>query len=348
MYDSKDIILAVDYHDENLVIRQFNCHTGQERLLKYRTTSRNIRKIVSDSVNEVAEVGGRVFWIMESTTGWARVKKAIGPLATMLVANVLQMPLPPKAYRRKTDKIDTGRILREFLNGSLPMAFQPSDELRQIRRLVATRESLVSRRTALRNWINRYLAHETWRSRAGLWSAKGMRSLKRFAASVEGPDKVVLSVKLRELEHLVELQTIVETEMLAIYKQWPEAQWIDEIPGIAEISAVSILARVGPIERFDSPEELISFAGLAPGIQQSDGTRREGRIGGGGKDKHLRHYLIEATFWARRVPRYRPTYERMLDKRGPKIARVVIARMMLRSIHKMLRAQVHFNPLRAA
>ena len=348
MYDSKDIILAVDYHDGNLVIRQFNCHSGEERLLKYRTTAKNIRKVISDSANEVAEVGGRVFWIMESTTGWARAKKAIGPLATMLVANVLQMPLPPKAYRRKTDKIDTGRILREFLNGSLPMAFQPSDELRQVRRLVATRESLVSRRTALRNWINRYLAHETWRSRAGLWTAKGMRSLKRFAASVEGPDKVVLSVKLKELEHLVELQTIIETEMLAIYKQWPQAQWIDEIPGIAQISAVSILARVGSIERFDSPEELISFAGLAPGIQQSDGSKREGRIGGGGTDKHLRHYLIEATFWARRVPRYRPTYERMLDKRGAKIARVVIARMMLRSIHKMLRAQVRFNPLRAA
>ncbi len=111
---------------------------------------------------------------------------------------------------------------------------------------------------------------------------------------------------------------------------------------------MSILARVGPIERFDSPEELISFAGLAPGVQQSDGTKREGRIGGGGTDKHLRHYLIEATFWARRVPRYRPTYERMLDKRGPKIARVVVARMMLRSIHKMLRAQVRFNRLRVA
>jgi len=294
MYLKEDIILAVDYHDENLVIRQFNCHTGQERLLKYRTTSKNIRKVICDSASEVAQVGGRVFWIMESTTGWARVKKAIGPLATMLVANVLQMPLPPKAYRRKTDKIDTGRILREFLNGSLPVAFQPSVELRQIRRLVATRESLVSRRTALRNWINRYLAHETWRSRAGLWSAKGMRSLKRFAASVEGPDKVVLSVK------------------------------------------------------FDSPEELISFAGLAPGIQQSDGSKREGRIGGGGTDKHLRHYLIEATFWARRVPRYFKTYERMLDKRGPKIARVVVARMMLRSIHKMLQAQVRFNRLRVA
>jgi len=348
MYLKEDIILAVDYHDENLVIRWFNCHTGQERLLKYRTTARNIRKIVSDSVKEAAQVGGRVFWIMESTTGWPRVKKTIGSMASLVVANVLQMPLPPKAYRRKTDKVDTKRILREFLNGSLPVAFQPSAKLRQIRRLVAARESLVSRRTALRNWINRYLAHETWRSREGLWSARGIRGLKRFAASAEGPDRVVLSVKLKELEQLEELQTTVEDEMLAVYKKWPEAQWVDDIPGIAEISAVSILARIGPIERFGDAEELISFAGLAPGVQQSDGSNRDGHIGGGGTDEHLRHYLIEATFWARRVPRYRPTYERMLYKRGPKIARVVVARMMLRSIHKMLQAQVRFNRLRVA
>ncbi len=76
---------------------------------------------------------------MESTTGWARVKKLLGDKAALVVANVLQMPLPPKAYRRKTDKIDTGRILREFLNGSLPVAFQPSAWLRRIRRVVACR-----------------------------------------------------------------------------------------------------------------------------------------------------------------------------------------------------------------
>jgi len=267
-------------------------------------------------------------------------------MASLVVANVLQMPLPPKAYRRKTDKIDTKRILREFLNSSLPEAFQPSAELRRIRRLVAARESLVSRQTALRNWINRYLAHETWRSRQGLWSDRGMRNLKRFAASLEGPDRVVLSVKLKELEQLKELLTTVEKEMFAVYKQWPEAQWVDDIPGIAQIATVSIAARIGPIERFKDAEELISFAGLAPGVQQSDETSRDGRIGGGGTDEHLRHYLIEATFWACRVPRYRPTYERILYKRGPKIARVVVARLMLRSIYKMLQAQVCFSRLR--
>lgn len=348
MYVKEDIILAVDYHDKNLVIRWFNAATGEERMLQCPTTRRDIQRLLAKTQKEAAESGGKVIWIMESTTGWARVKHLIGSAGKLVVANVLQMPQPPKAYRRKTDKIDTGRMLREFLNGSLPCSYQPQMDLRQIRRLVALREELVARRTAVRNWINRYLAHETWNSQKGLWTAKGTTCLKRFISQLDGPDKIVLSIKMRQLEHIKELLKQVESEILVVYKQWPEAQWLDDIPGIAEISAVSILARIGDIRRFRRPEKLISFAGLAPGVRQSDETRREGRIGGGGTDKHLRHYLIEATFWARRVPRYQPTYERILQKRGPKIARIVIARMLLRSIHKMLRDHVRFDRQRVA
>ena len=82
MYDKEDIILAVDYHDENLVIRHFNCQTGRERLIKCRTTASNIRRIVCNASSKAAQVGGQVFWIMESTTGWPRVKKAIGSMAS--------------------------------------------------------------------------------------------------------------------------------------------------------------------------------------------------------------------------------------------------------------------------
>jgi hypothetical protein len=46
------------------------------------------------------------------------------------LVNVVQMPLPPKARRRKSDKIDTARILREYLNGKLPTSFQPSGHWR--------------------------------------------------------------------------------------------------------------------------------------------------------------------------------------------------------------------------
>ena len=110
------------------------------------------------------------------------------------------------------------------------------------------------------------------------------------------------------------------------------------------VTAVSVLAHVGPIERFATAEDLISYAGLAPGVRQSDGTRRDGRIGGGGTDSHLRYMVIEASVWLRDIPRYRPTYERVMKKRGKKIARIVVGRLFLRSLYKMLKDHVRFNP----
>jgi transposase len=344
----RDVILVADYHDQNVVIRWFNEATGEERLLRCRVNPVAIHQVVQRAVREASDASGKVVWIMESTTGWARVRTLIGRDVRFLVANVLQMPQSPKAHRRKTDKIDTARILREYLCGTLPLSFQPTEPLRAIRRLVALRESLVARRTALRNWIDRTLAHETWRSRSGWGSARGMRRLKSLLRLLPDPDRAVFSLKLRELDHLAQLLDQVTQELLSVYNTWPAAQRLDEIPGIGPISAVSILARIGPIERFRRSEELIAFAGLAPGVRESDGARREGRIGGGGTDKHLRHYLIEATFWARRVPRYNPTYQRVLQKRGPKIARIVVARMLLRSIQAMLRGRVRFDRQRVA
>jgi transposase len=343
MRESKDIILVVDYHDENLVVRRLNGLTGEENFFRRPTTAEAIQQAVWDARKELLGGDGKVVWVMESTTGWARVKDLLDSSAEFRMANVLQMPLPPKARRRKTDKIDTGRMLREYLTGTLPLAHQPSRRRREIRRLTAWRESLVSRRTSVRNWIDRYLAHETWENRTGLWSKSGMRWLRTFVASLDGPDRVTLEMKLEFLTFLEGQLTRVEDEMMRVYDAWPEAQRLDAIRGIGPISAVSMLARIGSIQRFANAEQLISYAGLAPGVHQSDSTCRNGRIGGGGTDKRLRHYIIEATLWAREIPRYRPTYERVSAKRGKKIGRLAVGRLLLRSIYKMLREDVNFH-----
>src|SRR5262249_14325335 len=152
------------------------------------------------------------------------------------------------------------------------------------------------------NWLNRYLAHETWESRAGLWSAKGMNRLRALANTLPDWDRVVFEVKLNELDQLEVPLSRLEAEMHEAYRSWPEAQKLDAVKGIGVIGAVAIAARIGPIERFRNAEALIAFAGLAPGVRQSDQTRRSGRIGGGGTDFHLRRYVIEATIWARELP----------------------------------------------
>jgi transposase len=210
--------------------------------------------------------------------------------------------------------------------------------------LVAYREDLVNRQTALRNWINRYLAHETWYDRTGLWSPKGQHRLRAFLKTLPGTDALVIGQKLDELARLKEQLDVALAGLTAAYQASAEAQRLDAIPGIDVVSAVSIVARIGPVERFGSAEALIGFAGLAPGIQESDRTRRDGHIGGGGTDAHLRHYLIEATVWARKLPRYQPTYERVRLRKGSKVGRLVVARMLLRSISKVLKEGIAFDP----
>jgi transposase len=341
------ILLTVDYHDQNCVIRRLNAGTGEERVLSVPTTEGDLRQVVAQARAEVGR-RGRIVWLQESTTGWARVQAALGDQVEFLLANVLQMPRPPKAHRRKTDKVDTARLQREYGNGNLPLAHQPPAWWRQVRRVVACRENLVSRRTALRNWINRYLAHETWADRTGLWSAKGLRRLKALAAELPRRDGLVVSAKVAELEHLDQAVAAVEAELLQVYHECPDAQRVDAVRGIGVVAAVSIVARIGPVERFRNAEHLVAFAGLAPGVQQSDQTRRDGRIGGGGTDKHLRHYLIEASVWARQLERYRGTYAKTVRRRGVKIGRLVVARLLLRSIYKVLKDGVAFQPAVAA
>jgi transposase len=148
---TKDILLTVDYHDAQCMIRRKNLATDQEFVRKVDTERDTLSQWMLTAVREAKAQRGRAVWIQESTTGWARVKVLLSDRVDFRLVNVLQMPLPPKARRRKTDKVDTARMQREHLAGTLPLAHQPTPECRQLRRLAAYREDLVDRRTAVRN-----------------------------------------------------------------------------------------------------------------------------------------------------------------------------------------------------
>jgi len=343
---SQDILMSVDYHDKNCKIRRLDLASGDERMVSIPTSIRAIVQLVEQARAEAGPGGGRVVWVQESTTGWARVKELLGETVVFELANVLQMPRPAKGRRGKTDKVDTGRIQREWLNGELPRADQPAAGVRQLRRVIGLHRNLVGRRTALRNWVNRYLAHEHWADRKGLWSGRGLRRLKTM--ELPASDRVVIDLKLEELEQTAGRIKRVEEALKQAYRGSPAAVSIDAIKGIGEIGAVCIVGRIGDIRRFPNAEHLIGLAGLAPGVHQSDGTVRSGHLARGGVDQVLRFYVLEATMWARFLPRYQPTYQRVRRRRGEKIGRIVVGRMLLRTIYKMLRNGVAFSPSLAA
>jgi len=348
MNENKNIILTVDYHLKNIEVRRLNCATGEERTFRFSTERKAIVALLDRSCKEAVACGGQVVWIMESTTGWARIQELIQDRGAFVLCNVLQMPLPPKAHRRKTDKIDTARMQREYLNGEMPLAYQPPRWLRELRRVVAIREDLVERRTQVRNWITSYFSHETWEETKGLWTKAGRIRLELLAKAAGVLDGFCLAMRIAEHDHVEELIRQVEGKMMELYKQCPQAIALDKVRGIGPISALCIWARIGPAKRFNNAEQLIAYTGLAPGVRTSDDTRRNGRIGGGGTDVLLRRMVVEASIWARQIPRYVPTYQRVLAKRGKKVARLVVSRLLLRGIYKVLRDGLEFNPVGTA
>ena len=184
----------------------------------------------------------------------------------------------PRHGVARPTRVDTARIAARVPRTATcrwPTNLPP--EWRQLRRLVAYREGLVSRRTALRNWINRYLAHETWFDRTGLWSPTGQARLRALLPKLPRTDALIIGQKLDELARLEEQLEVVLLELLAAYHNCPDAQRLDAIKGIDVVSAVSIVARIGPVERFRNADALIAFAGLAPGFMSR--TRHGGTAG---------------------------------------------------------------------
>src|SRR5262245_11629879 len=105
---SQGILLTVDYHDENCVIRRRDLGRSTEEVLTVPTTAGDLLAVVAEARRR-AGPRGRVVWLQESTTGWARVRAAIGKRAEVGVANVWQLPLPRKGPGGKTDDEDAAR-----------------------------------------------------------------------------------------------------------------------------------------------------------------------------------------------------------------------------------------------
>ena len=75
--------------------------------------------------------------------------------------------------------------------------------------------------------------------------------------------------------------------------------WVDQVPylvqlpGIALLSAMTILGAVGDITRFPSAKQLVGYAGLGAGVHDSGKTHRDKGITKQGR-RELRYVLIEA------------------------------------------------------
>ena len=118
------------------------------------------------------------------------------------------------------------------------------------------------------------------------------------------------------------------------------------IPGVDRKSAITIISEIGTdMSQFSSHYRLASWAGLAPGCNESAGKKKSVKISRAGV--YLKPALVEVAHCAvkdKTNPYYANKFNVLSKRRGKKRAYIAIARKILVAIYHMLSTGELFNP----
>jgi len=95
----------------------------------------------------------------------------------------------------------------------------------------------------------------------------------------------------------------LESELRDHVAPWrlrPLVEALQALRGVQDTVAITIVAELGDLTRFDTPRQLASFVGLIPSEHSSGPSRRQGSITKAGNG-HARRVLVEGA-WAYRHP----------------------------------------------
>ena len=118
------------------------------------------------------------------------------------------------------------------------------------------------------------------------------------------------------------------------------------IPGVDRRSAITIISEIGTdMSQFSSHYRLASWAGLAPGCNESAGKKKSVKISRAGV--YLKPALVEVAHAAIKDTNctyYSEKFKLISKRRGKKRATIAIARKILVAIYHMLSTGEVFNP----
>jgi transposase len=291
--------------------------------------------------------------VIESTTNAWHVYDLLAPLTErVVVANPIQVKQIACA-RVKTDIRDTLILARLLAANLVPEVWVPPQHVRQLRQLLSQRRQLVETHTQIVNRMHS-VAH-----RHHLKHERGKRFNEKNTAWQK--DKILSAVEQFQLELEMENRAYIEKQISRIGKvvatmshQKPWAQsmtYLMQLPGIGVITAMTVLAAIGDIQRFDSARHLGSYSGLTCGLEQSGtknigkGITKEGR-------KELRWAMVEVAQRAvKSDPLWKHRFQEMHKRMHRNQAIVAVARRLLELVWYVLTRRQpyrHFSQERIA
>lgn len=226
--------------------------------------------------------------------------------------------------RLKTDRRDAVLLARLHRAGELTAVWVPDVEQEAIRDLSRAREDMKAIELKARQRLGAFLLRHghVYRDGANHWTQRHWRWLE----ALRMPSPVQQLVLQEYVEAVKEAQRRVaglEEQLRQALAGWslrPVVEGLMALRGVSLITAMTILAELGDLTRFDSPRELMSYLGLIPSEHSSGGSRRQGGITRTGNG-HVRRVLVEAA-WNYRFPARKT---RIIEQRAERTAVAVQA-----------------------
>jgi transposase len=195
------------------------------------------------------------------------------------------------------------QLARLMRSGDLTPVYVPEVEDEAIRDLARAREDAIRDLKAAKNRLKAFLLRQDLRY-AG--RANGGPAHLRWLSEVVRPtpaQQIVFQEYVRAVsEHHDRLQRL-EAELQDYVQDWrlyPVVQALQAMRGVQFTGAVTLIAELGDLTRFENPRQLMSYLGLTPSEYSSGARRRQGAITKAG-NTFARRALIEGA-WAYRYP----------------------------------------------
>lgn len=281
---------------------------------------------------------------------------------------------------KKTDTKDSIWIADIFKHGLVQGSFMPPLDIRQLRDLMRYRSKLTNCKSSEKNRFQNSLTvsnimisnvvsdtfGKTSKSILELLLSKNdnlnldditpliSKNLKAspqdILDSIQGnlthEQNSKMKVCLKHYDSIFSCINELDNTILQLTLPYQEQiQLIQSVPGIKDISAITILSEIGAdMSIFKSAEHLCSWAGLSPQCNESAGKKKSVHVSRAGI--YLKPILVQCANNAIRdksCQYFKLRYDAIKKRRGHKRAIIAIARMLLTCIYHILSKNESFD-----
>jgi len=203
--------------------------------------------------------------------------------------------------------------------GALPLVYVPKVEDEAIRDLTRAREDALSDLQEAKFRLKAFLLrHDIRYTGQANWGPAHLRWLSEVVCRTPAQQSVFQAYVRAVTEHTERRQRL-DAELQERVKAWrlnPVVEALQALRGVQFTVAVTTVAEIGDLTRFDTPRELVKFLGLIPSEYSSSERRRQGAMTKAG-NTHARRALVEGT-WAYRYPAKVSRYLQLRLEKQPK------------------------------